>query len=197
MRNFVKWDAQPASVPAAQEALLRAVQIATTAPQGPVYVCFDAAMQEARLAQMPALPHPARYQAPLPARPSDAAIAQAAQWLPDASRPVLLMGRVSRDVQGWAERVKLAETLQAEVLTDLKVGATFPTEHPLHAAPCGMFLMSIGSALALQGTDRLPVAVLGDGDDRHSADIGLFCRPGQYDAADASLFHAAGDCSRH
>ena len=36
VRNFVKWDAQPASIPSAQEALLRAKQIATTAPQGPV-----------------------------------------------------------------------------------------------------------------------------------------------------------------
>ena len=140
VRNFIKWDAQPASIPSAQEALLRAKQIATTAPQGPVYVCFDAALQESKLAERPLLPDPARYRAPPPARPADAVVAQAAAWLSGAKRPVLLMGRVSRDEKGWAERIQLAETLQAEVLTDLRVGAAFPTDHPLHAAPSGAFL---------------------------------------------------------
>jgi thiamine pyrophosphate-dependent acetolactate synthase large subunit-like protein len=64
VRSFIKWDAQPASVPAAQEALLRAWRIADTAPRGPTYVCFDAALQEAKLAQRPALPDVARYAAP-------------------------------------------------------------------------------------------------------------------------------------
>src|SRR3954467_6194997 len=35
VRHFIKWDCQPASIGASQEALLRAKQIATTAPQGP------------------------------------------------------------------------------------------------------------------------------------------------------------------
>ena len=39
----------PASVPAAYEALLRAAQIAQTAPRGPVYVNLDAALQEAKI----------------------------------------------------------------------------------------------------------------------------------------------------
>ena len=140
VRNFIKWDAQPASIPSAQEALLRAKQIAMTAPRGPVYVCFDAALQESRLSERPALPDPARYQAPPPARPSDEVVTQASEWLSGAKRPVLLMGRVSRDEKGWAERIQLAETLRAEVLTDLRVGAAFPTDHPLHAAPSGSFL---------------------------------------------------------
>ncbi len=147
VRNFIKWDAQPASVAAAQEAMLRAAQIATTAPQGPVYVCFDAALQESKLTEKPVRPDPARYKAPAPARPSDAAIAQAAEWLSSAKRPVLLMGRVSRSEAGWAERIKLAETLNAEVLTDLKVGAAFPTDHPLHAASCGLFLSAASMAV--------------------------------------------------
>ncbi|MGE4336821.1 MAG: thiamine pyrophosphate-binding protein [Pigmentiphaga sp.] len=140
IRPFIKWDAQPASVPAAMEAMLRAQQIATTAPLGPVYVCLDASLQESRLAEDIALPDPARYLAPPPARPAQAQIEQAAEWLSSARRPVILAGRVSRSGAGWEARVKLAETLNAQVLTDLKVGAAFPTDHPLHAAPCGMFL---------------------------------------------------------
>ena len=147
VRHFIKWDAQPASITAAQEALLRARQIATTAPQGPVYVCFDAALQESKLAQRPVLPDPARYMAPPQARPSDEVVAQAAGLLSNAKRPVILMGRVNRDEAAWADRIRLAETLNAEVLTDLRVGAAFPTDHALHAAPSGAFLTPSAQAV--------------------------------------------------
>ena len=49
VRDYPKWDNQPGSIPAAIEALLRASQIAQTAPRGPVYVNLDAALQEVRL----------------------------------------------------------------------------------------------------------------------------------------------------
>ena len=60
IRDYTKWDNQPGSVPAAQEALLRACQIAMTAPRGPTYVNLDAAIQEAPLPSMPVRPDPAR-----------------------------------------------------------------------------------------------------------------------------------------
>ena len=47
VRNYVKWDDQPASPGAAVEALLRANMIAATQPCGPTYVNLDAEMQEA------------------------------------------------------------------------------------------------------------------------------------------------------
>lgn len=152
VRHFIKWDAQPASVGAAQEALLRAWRIADTAPRGPVYVCFDAALQESRLATRPALPDVERFRPPRPMAPAPADVALAAQWLREARNPLILAGRVSRSQQGWNERVALAERLGARVLTDLKLGAAFPTRHPLHAAPAGMFLTPDG-ARALREAD--------------------------------------------
>ena len=140
VRSFIKWDAQPASVPAAQEALLRAWRIADTAPRGPTYVCFDAALQEAKLAQRPALPDVARYAAPASPEPAAQDLARALAWLQGAQAPVILAGRVSRSETGWQARVALAERLGARVITDLKLGAAFPTRHPLHAGPAGMFL---------------------------------------------------------
>ncbi len=38
IRNYTKWDDQPSSIGAAQEAILRANMIAQTAPRGPVYI---------------------------------------------------------------------------------------------------------------------------------------------------------------
>ncbi len=147
VRHFIKWDAQPVSVMAAQEAMLRAAQIATTAPQGPVYVCFDVSLQESKIPGIPVLPDVQRYKAAPPARPSDEAIDHAAHLLSNARRPVLLMGRVARSEEGWSDRVKLAERLNADVLTDLRVGAAFPTAHPLHAAPATAFLSAAGVQL--------------------------------------------------
>src|ERR1700719_2205140 len=51
VRNYTKWDDQPASPEAAQEALLRATWIANTEPMGPVYINLDAEMQEAKLTE--------------------------------------------------------------------------------------------------------------------------------------------------
>lgn len=44
VRSFIKWDAEPYSLEGARDAVLRARQIATTQPQGPIYVCFDSAL---------------------------------------------------------------------------------------------------------------------------------------------------------
>jgi len=137
VRNYTKWDDQPNSVAAVPESLLRAYKMATTAPCGPVYVCFDAALQETRLGDLPKLPAAARFKPPAPAAPDPAALAAAAAMLTAAERPVILMGRTSRDEGDWDRRLKLAEMLGAIVLTDPKTGASFPTRHELQGPPAG------------------------------------------------------------
>ncbi len=138
VRGYVKWDDQPASPAAAREALLRAGWIAQTAPMGPVYVNLDAEMQEAPLeAPLPAL-DAARFTPPAMVAAPAEAVAQAAAVLRAAKRPVILAGRVSRRLDAWEARVALAEALDARVVTDLKVGAAFPTDHPLHAGVPGV-----------------------------------------------------------
>jgi thiamine pyrophosphate-dependent acetolactate synthase large subunit-like protein len=147
VRGFVKWDDQPASVAAAFESLLRAKQIAQTAPKGPAYVCLDVSLQEEKLQAMPTRPDVTRYRAPAPPRAATELVARAASLLREAARPLILMGRVSRSVDAWTKRIALAEALGARVLTDLKVGAAFPTDHPLHAAPPGVFLTPDAAAV--------------------------------------------------
>src|SRR6266480_534941 len=140
VRDYTKWDNQPGSVPAAWEALLRAAQIANTAPRGPTYVNLDAALRETKIGPLPPLPDVSRYRAPEAVLPKAELIDAAAQLLSAAERPVILAGRFARTGAGWKSRVALAEKLQASVLTDLKAGASFPTDHPLHVAPPATFL---------------------------------------------------------
>jgi thiamine pyrophosphate-dependent acetolactate synthase large subunit-like protein len=139
VRNFTKWDNQPGSVPAAYEALLRAAQIANTAPRGPCYVNLDAALQESKLGALPPVPDVSRFRAPEAVFPDREIVEKAAKLLSTAKTPAILMGRVSRGEAAWQARVALAEKLQARVFTDIKVGAAFPTDHPLHAAPPATF----------------------------------------------------------
>jgi thiamine pyrophosphate-dependent acetolactate synthase large subunit-like protein len=146
VRDYVKWDDQPASPAAAREALLRAAWIAQTAPQAPVYVNFDAHLQEAPLAAPLPPIDAARYVPAIDAQVSPAALREAAGLLDGAQRPLILMGRVSRSQEAWDARVALAEALQAEVVTDLKVGAAFPTDHPLHVDAPSVILSSAAAA---------------------------------------------------
>jgi thiamine pyrophosphate-dependent acetolactate synthase large subunit-like protein len=140
VRDYTKWDNQPASVPAAYEAILRAAQIANTAPRGPTYVNLDAGLQETKIGALPPLPDAKRYRAPDPVLPAAHLAEAAAKLLAGAKHPVILAGRVSRSESCWKQRVALAEKIHARVFTDIKVGAAFPTDHPLHAAPPATFL---------------------------------------------------------
>src|SRR6266481_2404700 len=140
VRDYTKWDNQPASVAAAYEAILRAAQIANTAPRGPTYINLDAGLQEAKIGALPPLPDAKRYRAPDPVLPAEHLVDAAAKLLSGAKHPVILAGRASRSESCWKQRVALAEKLQARVLTDIKLGAAFPTDHPLHAAPPATFL---------------------------------------------------------
>jgi len=150
VRDYIKWDDQPASPAAAQEAMLRAALLANTAPRGPVYVCLDAGLQESRLDAPLSLPDASRFVPPVPAEPAREAIARAAKLLSDARQPIVLAGRVGRSIAAWKARVALAEKLGARVLTDLKQAAAFPTDHPLHAAPPATFLSPAGAEVIRQ-----------------------------------------------
>jgi thiamine pyrophosphate-dependent acetolactate synthase large subunit-like protein len=152
VRPFLKWDNQPASVPAAMEALLRANLITRSAPCGPVYINLDAALQESRLEALPALPDLSRYAPPAASVPAPTTIEAAVAMIRAAKRPMILPGRGARSTADWARRVALAEALDAVVLTDFKVGAAFPTDHPLHAAAPTTFLTEKAQA-ALRGAD--------------------------------------------
>jgi thiamine pyrophosphate-dependent acetolactate synthase large subunit-like protein len=139
VRDYTKWDNQPASVAAAYEALLRAAQMANTAPRGPTYVNLDAALQESKIGPLPPLPDVSRYRPPDPVLPGSDGVQKAAQLLSGAKNPAILIGRVSRSEAAWKARVALAEKVQAKVFTDIKAPAAFPTDHPLHAAPPATF----------------------------------------------------------
>src|SRR6185295_5161694 len=155
IRGYTKWDDQPASPAAAREAVLRANWIANTAPRGPTYVNLDAEMQESSLSEAVPPIEAARFMPPVKNVPAPDLIQQAADILRSAKRPVILAGRVSRDVDAWKARIALAEAINARVATDLKVAAAFPTHHPLHVGSPGTIGMTSQAVDAIREADAI------------------------------------------
>jgi thiamine pyrophosphate-dependent acetolactate synthase large subunit-like protein len=187
VRPFTKWDDQPGSVEAGVESLLRAVQLARTAPCGPTYVNFDSTVQESPLPTLPPLPDVRRYAPPPPAAPAPDLVERAARLLAEAKRPLILMGRVSRSERDWALRVALAERLQAIVLTNQKLAAAFPTDHPLHPFAADTFLTAANEAV------RAADVVLS----LDWLDLGGTLRQAYGDKVPATVIHASVDLYSH
>lgn len=150
IRNYCKWDDQPGSVSAALESLVRADMMTRSYPSAPTYICLDAAIQEERLSAPIPTPNLSRHQPPAPPAVSPDIAQKTWNLLKEARKPLILMGRVARDKNTWDERIKLVEALGACVLTDLKVGAVFPTKHPLQPAWPGSRVTAPGTKLIQQ-----------------------------------------------
>ena len=135
IRDYTKWDDQPASPQALVESILRANQITRGAPYGPVYICLDAGLQEAELTEPIAVPDASRFAPPPPAAVPSDSVKQVVKAIRRAQFPLILMGRVSRKQSDWDRRVRLAEAIGAAVMSSSNDATAFPTLHPLHFAP--------------------------------------------------------------
>lgn len=132
VRDYVKWDDQPASLSGVGDSLLRGYQIAVTETQGPVYICLDAALQEQDLSNSPQAEIPAinEFALPTPSYPAPEAIEQAAKLLTKAQKPVVLV-ELLPDSSAMKSLIELAELLSLPVV-DRGRSINFPTSHPLN-----------------------------------------------------------------
>jgi len=130
IRDYVKWDDQPASPLSIPESIMRAHKIATTEPMGPVYLCFDTDLQEQAITAIISLPDPKRYAPPAPMAPNPDALKEAAALLAEAQWPVIVAGSVARHPEALGPLAELAELLAVPVVS---TGYSLPTSHPLNA----------------------------------------------------------------
>ncbi len=133
VRDFVKWDDQPANAAGVAESILRAYRLMTAEPTGPVYVCLDAALQEDPLPKGVSMPSDIERwvrQAPVNADPDG--LRTASEWLSQSRRPIILADTVGRSNAGTDALRALAEKLNAPVV-DLGTRFNFPSEHRLEA----------------------------------------------------------------
>jgi acetolactate synthase-1/2/3 large subunit len=131
VRHYVKWDYQPTSIDGVPESFARAYSIMTTQPQGPIYMCYDAMLQETPLGHDVPLPPANAAPSPAPMAPDPEALAAIAERLLAAEQPLLLAEYVGRSAGGFDNLVALAETVGAPVW-DINSALNFPNRHPLN-----------------------------------------------------------------
>jgi acetolactate synthase-1/2/3 large subunit len=113
VRDFVKWDDEPASLTAFAESAVRAYKIAMTPPAEPVLLVLDHDMQMRPMSQ--ATVRIPRLTMPTPPAGDSSAVREAARLLVAAENPRINAGRLARTPNGITLLVELAELLQAAV----------------------------------------------------------------------------------
>jgi thiamine pyrophosphate-dependent acetolactate synthase large subunit-like protein len=154
LRDYIKWDDQPISLPHFAESAVRAYKIAMTPPMMPVLVVLDGGLQEDPIS--PAINSRLRVPRLTTATPpqgDSGAVAEAARLLVNAQNPVIVADRSARTPAGIARLIELAETLQAPVV-DQRGRMNFPSRHPLNQTESGRALITGADVvLGLELTD--------------------------------------------
>src|SRR6266508_4317427 len=90
VRNFVKWDYQPTTVEGVPGAFARAYSVMMSARQGPVYMVYDAGLQEAQLEHDVEMPPPGAIDVPTAPSADPVALEKAANTLAGANRVAII-----------------------------------------------------------------------------------------------------------
>jgi acetolactate synthase-1/2/3 large subunit len=153
LRDFIKWDDLPFSLPHFAESAVRAYKIAMTPPMMPVLVVLDGGLQEDPISDEVKgrlrIPKLTLTTAP---QGDSGAVAEAARLLVNAQNPVIVADRLARTPAGMTRLVELAETLQAPVI-DQGGRMNFPSRHPLNSSGGRQLLGSADVILGLELTD--------------------------------------------
>ena len=131
VRDYVKWDDQPASVADFGASFARGYRIATQEPAGPVYLCYDAGLQEDKLARPVSVSAEIAGARPTAPQADPSALEHAAHLLAQAERPVIVAEYAGRQPAAFAELRRLAELIGAPVI-DLHGRLNMATRHPLN-----------------------------------------------------------------
>jgi len=154
VRDFIKWDDQPVSLPHFAESAVRAYKIAMTPPMMPVLVVIDGGLQEDPISPeiSPRLRIP-RLTVATPPQGDSGAVTEAARLLVNAQNPLIVADRAARTPAGLARLLELAETLQAPVV-DQGGRLNFPSRHPLNQSASARQLVTTADViLGLELTD--------------------------------------------
>jgi acetolactate synthase-1/2/3 large subunit len=128
VRAYTKYDYQPYSIDGVPDSFMRAYSACITEPAGPVYVCYDAMLQEEKLTREIAMPSPEMARAPAPMAADPAALEPMVDALLAADRPWIMAEYTGRHKGNFEKLVELAETVGAAVW-DLNGALCFPGRH--------------------------------------------------------------------
>jgi acetolactate synthase-1/2/3 large subunit len=133
VRAYTKWDYQPHVIDGVPEAFSRGYSVMMTEPRGPIYMCYDAWLQEQTLEHDVAMPPAGAARVPSRMAADPTMLARAADLIAAAGRPVIIAEYVGREPEGFYALVELAETAGIPVY-DVDSRLNFPSRHPLNVS---------------------------------------------------------------
>jgi acetolactate synthase-1/2/3 large subunit len=131
LREFVKWDYELRTTKQLRTVVDRAFRVATTEPQGPVYLILPREWLMEKVRENEERPIRMSQPASLP-NADTGKLREVARLLLDADNPLIITSRLGRRTDAVNELVKLAELLAIPVVEAPKYFMNFPTENPLH-----------------------------------------------------------------
>jgi acetolactate synthase-1/2/3 large subunit len=131
IREYLKWDYELRDFAQLNTVVDRAVAMAKSHPQGPVYLTLP---REQLAARQNTFRYTAlnRFDADVSVQPGPENISKAGELIAHARRPLVLAGHLGRDPLAVGELIKLAEAWALPVVESFPFSMNFPADHPLH-----------------------------------------------------------------
>lgn len=133
VQGYVKWHHELAGPDDLHPAIQRAFQVAGAEPAGPVYVTLP---KDLLLEPMEVkVTEPQRTLDTAPGTADHSSLVQAAQWLVESERPLILVAYAGRNPKAVTPLVRLADVLAVPVV-ESRHRVNFPSSHPMHLGYC-------------------------------------------------------------
>src|SRR5436305_2403536 len=131
LREMVKWDYELRNGVQLETVIDRALTLATSPPEGPVYLSLPREVLAAPLAGF-SYDSPARRVAASPPAPDEAALAAAAEILAQAQNPLIITADTGRDPAAVTALAEFAERFAIPVVEHRQRHLCLPADHPCH-----------------------------------------------------------------
>ncbi len=128
VRELVKWDYELRMPEQIGDVVARAYEMTMTSPRGPVYLVLP---REPLSAPLPDYTCDKPRALPAPSAPDPQSIAQLAEWIAAAERPLLLTAAAG-DAKGVEILSRIASDYAIPVVAHVARVMTLPTSHPMH-----------------------------------------------------------------
>src|SRR5580765_5122204 len=148
LREIVKWDYELRNGVQLETILDRALTIATSPPEGPVYLALP---REVLAEKLPGFAYesPTRRVAASPPAPDETAVATAARLLANAQHPVIVTADAGRDRAAVPALAEFAERFAIPVVEHRQRHLSLPADHPCH--------LGYNPAALVEGADAILV----------------------------------------
>jgi acetolactate synthase I/II/III large subunit len=131
LREIVKWDYELRNGTQLETVVDRALSLATSSPEGPVYLSLPREVLAESLNGF-TYDSPSRHAAVSPPGADEAAVAEAAKILAKAKRPVIVTASAGRDLAAVAALAAFAERFAIPVVEHRQRHVSLPADHPCH-----------------------------------------------------------------